>query len=124
MNCIYCGKPLYQHLSLRLLFKTNYVIHESCENLLWINATDYIPIGQTMMALHPLFDYDKKGNDNVLFFFLGKVLINAYLNHDSDIILFIENSQSNILDSINLYLVSQLAKVSLYIITLYRTRLM
>lgn len=124
MNCIYCGKPLYQHLSIRSLFKMNHRIHEECTKKMWTEATDYIPVGQKIMVLHPLFDYDNHGNNDLLFFFYGGIQIKSYLSHKSDVLIFVGSTDLNVLDTRVLYLVSQLATVSFYLITLYRTRLM
>ena len=91
---------------------------------MWTEATDYIPVGQKMMVLHPLFDFDNHGNKDLLFFFFGGVLINAYLSHESDVLLYIGSTHLDELNSTALYLVSQMATTSFYLITLYRTRLM
>ncbi|AIO18787.1 hypothetical protein KQ51_00907 [Candidatus Izimaplasma bacterium HR1] len=123
MFCKLCGEHLYKNITFRNIFKSNYYIHEECENLLNKNS-EYttFPLLEKLVFLDYLFEekYEESDSD-FLFLKYGQYLIERMnVNKDWSVVMFVENE----IDSETMMLIINLAEKAILLISVFNENIM
>lgn len=121
MECLFCGKSLYKHLSFNNLFKLSYIVHDNClmYNLLEHQLTTF-PLGEKVIQLHAIFKfYDKKMNENGLFLHYGNILYQALLNTFPQDFLFFDERDKQQISTLDLQLILPMFGQEVHFYTLF-----
>lgn len=120
-ECKICDKNLYNKISFSNIFQSNYEVHQECiDELIYNYDEEVIPIdGNTV-----IYDYvfkKLKGEfkqEYLWFYYFGKVLEKYMMKKDWSIVIINDKNMENFIDNCNPYLVFNLSKFPIIIISL------